>query len=75
MDKNIFNKKFKKLSLKKNIKINSFLSYTKTLKGDKDKEEAGAIKRNARTKGFFQTPTLNSLKLSNKKLIQKFLQL
>ena len=69
LDKNAINKKFKKLSSKKNIRINCFLSSSaKALKVDKDKEETGAIKRNARTKVFFQAPTLNSLKLSNKKL-------
>jgi len=70
-EKNSINKNFKKLISKKNIRINSYVSSsTKTLKRDKDKEEVEPIKRNTRTKVFFQIPTINTLKLSNKKLIR-----
>ena len=68
LEKNIVNKKFKKLISKKNIRINSFLSSsTKTTKGNKDNEDVETIKRNARTKVFFQVPSSNTLKLNNKK--------
>ena len=60
-DINLFNKKFKKLSSKKNIKINFLSSPAKTIKGEKVDEEANSIKRNARTKVFFKSPTINSL--------------
>ena len=71
LKKNSINKKFKKLSSKKNIKIyNVFSSSFKTLKGDKDKKDLGVINRNTRTKVFFQTPPVNTLKLNNKNLIR-----
>ena len=71
LEKKTFNKKFIKLSSKKNIRINSLLSSsTKTLKGNKD-IELGSIKRNTRTKVFFQTPPVNNLRLSNKNLTKE----
>jgi len=72
LEKNGFNKKFKKLASKKNIRINSFLSAsTKTIKGIKGKEDIEAIKRNARTKVFFQVPSLNTLKHNNNKFVRE----
>jgi len=72
LEKNTINKKFKKLSSKKNIRTNFFLSSsTKALKVDKDNEEEGTIKRASKTKVFFQIPPINTLKLSSKKLIRE----
>ena len=72
LEKNTVNKKFKKLVSKKNIKINSFFSAsTKNIKGNMGKEDVEAIKRNARTKVFFQVPISNTLKHNNKKFVRE----
>ena len=69
LEKNTVNKKFKKLISKKNIKINSLLSSSasaKTMKGNMGKEDVETIKRNAKTKVFFQVPSSSTLKNNNK---------
>ena len=74
VEKNTVNKKFKKLISKKNIRINSFFSAsTKTIKGNgnKGKEDVESIKRNARTKVYFQVPLSNTLKNNNKKFVRE----
>jgi len=72
LEKNAINKKFKKMVSKKNIRINSFLSAsTKTIKGTKGNEDVETIKRNARTKVFFQIPSSSTLKHNNNKFIRE----
>jgi len=72
LEKNSVNKKFKKLVSKKNIRISSFLSAsTKNIKGNEGKEDLETIKRNARTKVFFQIPSISSLKQNNKKFVRE----
>ena len=74
LEKNTVNRKFKKLVSKKNIKINSFLSSSasiKKTKGDKGKEDVETIRRNARTKVFFQIPSSSTLKYNNKKFVRE----
>jgi hypothetical protein len=71
-EKNTVNKKFNKLTSKKNIRINSFLSSsTRNIKGNKEKEDIETIKRNTRTKVFFQVPSSNTSKHNNKKLVKE----
>ena len=72
LEKNTVNKKFKKLSSKKNIRINSFLSSsTRNIKGNRNKEDIETIKRNARTKVFFQVPSANTLKKNSSKFFRE----
>ena len=72
LEKNSINKKFKKMVSKKNIKINSFLSSsTKNIKGNKGKEDLETIKRNAKTKVFFQVPTTSTFKHNNKRFVRE----
>jgi len=70
LEKNSVNKKIKKLASKKNIRINSFLSSsTKIVNGIKGKDDVETIKKNSRTKVFFQVPSSSTLKHFNNKFV------